>query len=59
MAGWRETEKELTEKKCISQWTVKKKRLLYFAVEYYTAVEKEGMLTLCDSVVGPGEFYAK
>lgn len=37
----------------------KKKRLLYFAVEYYTAVEKEGMLTLCDSVVGPGEFYAK
>ena len=28
-------------------------------MEHYSAVKKEGSLTFCDSMDGPGEYYAK
>ena len=32
----------------------------YFnAMDFYLAIKKEGNLTFCDSVHGPGEHYAK
>ena len=38
---------------CIKQlWDI-------YTVEHYSAVKKEGTLTFCDSMDGPGEHYAK
>ena len=41
----------------VDEWI---KMLWYiYTVEYYSAVRKKGNLTFCDSMDGPGEYYAK
>ena len=30
-----------------------------YTMEYYSAIKKEEMFTLCDSTDGPGEYYAE
>ena len=41
----------------VDEW-LKKLRYIY-TTEYHLATKKEGNLTLCDSMDGPGEHYAK
>ena len=42
--------------KCLSvdEWI--KKRWNKYTMEYYVAIKKEGNLTTCDSVDGPGDY---
>ena len=38
---------------------IKKKAVVHLHMEYYAAAKKEGNLAFCDSMDGPGEYYAK
>ena len=51
--------KKRKQPKCpsVDEWT--KQRRDIYAMEYYSAVKKEGKFALCNSMDGPGEHYAK
>ena len=41
----------------VGEWV---RKLWYnYTMEHYSAVKKEGNLTICNSMDGPGEHYAK
>ena len=41
----------------VDEWI---KKLWYiYTMEYYSAIKKKKNLTFCDSMDGPGEYYAK
>ena len=44
--------------KCPSADEWIKKQCVY-TMEYYATIKKEGTLTICNSMDGPGEYYAK
>ena len=53
------TDKIWKQPKCpsVSEWI--KKPWYMCTIGYYSAIKKEGNLTFCNTMDGPGDYYAK